>query len=51
MVRHGPPRRSRQPDPQSQPCLDAGSFLVPQAEDRMILGRNIYGAVTAETRR
>jgi hypothetical protein len=28
-----------------QPCLDAWSFLVPPSDDRMIVGRNAYGAI------
>jgi len=28
-----------------QPCLDAWSFLIPHSEDRMIIGRNAYGAI------
>jgi hypothetical protein len=28
-----------------RPCLEAWSFLVPPIEDRMILGRNAYGAI------
>jgi hypothetical protein len=27
------------------PCLDAWSFLVPPCDDRMIIGRNAYGAL------
>src|SRR3954464_3515093 len=26
-------------------CLDAWSFIVPRCEDRVILGRNAYGAI------
>ena len=28
-----------------KPCLDAWSFLVPPHDDRMIIGRNAYGAI------
>lgn len=28
-----------------RPCLDAWSFLVPPCDDRMIFGRNAYGAL------
>jgi hypothetical protein len=28
-----------------KPCLEAWSFLVPPCDDRVIIGRNAYGAI------